>query len=75
MLFLQMQSLGGLTPQKWSFPLSISSFSIKETADLFIFTEEILNEKLHFLYSVLLNRCAAKFRNDYCKTSVLNSLS
>ena len=33
--------------KKWSFPLRIPSANV----DLFTFTEEILNEKLHFLYS------------------------
>ena len=42
--------------QKWSFPLRISSVNVtkpKKTADLVIFTEQILSGKLHFLYSGL----------------------
>ena len=37
--------------EKWSFPLRISLVNV--TADLVIFTEEILNGKLHFLCSVI----------------------
>ena len=43
------------TAQKKSFPLKISSVNVTkpmETADLVTFTEEILNGKLHCLYSV-----------------------
>ena len=38
------------TPQNWSFSLRISSLN-KLPADLVIFTEEILNKKLHYLCS------------------------
>ena len=45
------------TAQKWSFPLRISSVNVTkspENCDLVIFTEEILNGKLHFVCSVYL---------------------
>ena len=59
-----------------------------ETADLFTFTEEILNGKLHFLCSdmsfdrfqkqpfvdVVQNSRSLKFRNIHRKTTVLQSL-
>ena len=41
--------------KKWSFPLKISSVNVTNSlfpAESVIFTEEILNEKLHFLFSV-----------------------
>ena len=37
--------------KKWSFPFRISSVNVKETANLVTFTEEILNCKIHFLFS------------------------
>ena len=43
--------------KKWSIPLRISFVNVtkypQETADLFTFTEEFLNGKLHFLCSVV----------------------
>ena len=42
-----------------SFPLRISSVNV--TADLFTFTEEILNEKLHFLYSEFFGKSPQEF--------------
>ena len=41
-----------LTPIKWFYTAQKMKFSIKETADLVTFTEEILNGKLYFLCSV-----------------------
>ena len=39
--------------KRWSFSLSTSSVNVtKSAADLVTFTEEMLNEKLHFLRSV-----------------------
>ena len=41
--------------KKWSFPLRIFSVNVTkpaDPADLFTFTEELLNGKLHFLCSV-----------------------
>ena len=38
--------------KNWSFPLRNSTVNPLETADLVIFTEEILNGKLHFVCSV-----------------------
>ena len=40
--------------KKWSFPLKISSVNVNrctQTADLVIFTEDVINRKLHFLCS------------------------
>ena len=45
--------------KKRSFPLRISSVNViksAEPADLVTFTEEILNEKLHFLCSEMLTK-------------------
>ena len=38
--------------QRWSFPWRISSINLTKTAYLVLFTEEILNGKIHFLCSV-----------------------
>ena len=45
--------------KKRSFPLKISSVNVtkSEDADLAIFTEEILNGKLHFLCSEMFTTC------------------
>ena len=45
-----------------SFPLRISSVNV--TADLFTFAEEILNEKLHFLYSEFFGKSPQEFRKN-----------
>ena len=43
---------------KWSFPLRISSVNMtKSTVSCDTFTEEILNEKFHFLCSVMVSCC------------------
>ena len=43
-------------------------FSIKETADLVTFTEEILNGKLHFLCSVTKQKSVSLSRNKVLVT-------
>ena len=51
------------TAQKMKFPLRISSVNVTKSAkttDLVTFTEEILNEKLHFSCS---ERCAKQFHH------------
>ena len=54
------------TAQKMRFPLRISSVNLRETADLVRFTEEILNGKLHFLCSELLDRKTRKILTCNC---------
>ena len=75
--------------EKWSFPLKISSArvtkSAKKTADLVAFTEEILNEKLPFLctvlcYKVIFIRCKLAIekrieKNCYQHTQNLEKIS
>ena len=59
MLFLQMQSLGGLTPQKME-------FSIKEIADLVIFTEL---KNIHENPQIKEHRCKFKInKTTYSKS-------
>ena len=54
--------------KKWSFPLRISSVNVTKLefpADLVIFTEEIVNGKLHFLCSAFLNFSVADDLNCF----------
>ena len=51
------QQLDNATAQKMQFPLKISSVNVIKSlvsCDLVTFTEKILNEKVHFLFSAVI---------------------
>ena len=62
--------------KKWSFSLKVSSVNVNKSArNFYTFTEEILNEKLHFLVKfVLFHRPEAMSRNTE-KNEVFWSIS
>ena len=50
--FCVLQQMTISVHKKWSFPLRISSINVTKSIGNCGFTEEILNEKLHFLSSI-----------------------
>ena len=69
-----------LLSEKWSFPLRISSVNVTKSGNLVIFTEEILNGKLHFFLQCLPQKYFVLSiflfpKNSFCIVSPLTILS
>ena len=60
---------GSTITQKMKFSTTDSSVNVTKSADLVAFTEEIRNEKLHFLCSVLTNLFDGHDRKALCSST------